>query len=251
MGSSSGSTAGVGVWGQATASAGTNIGVYGVVPAAGSPTGYGVRGENLNILGGVGVYAGTAASSGRSIFALGSVFIENRSVNGSATSGADGLIVWSNSGASGFNSSGALFQPSDRNAKTGFTPVDSRDVLKKVVEMPVTRWHYKNDLSTWYMGPVAQDFHEQFKLGDKDTVIHGVNADGVALAAIQGLAAELKDRDAKIAGLEGRLASIEQEVRAGRAPTMAGVGVGATIVGLPVLGLVAIARRREAKGGGR
>lgn len=144
------------------------------------------------------------------------------------------------------NSSGALSiqEPSDRNAKTGFTPVDGREVLRKVVGMPVTRWHYKNDLSTWYMGPVAQDFHAQFKLGDKDTVIHGVNADGVALAAIQGLAEELKDRDAKIAGLERRLQGLEQEMRSARTPSMAGLGIGATVVGVPVLGLVAIARRR-------
>jgi hypothetical protein len=240
----------VGVYGQATGSSGNNAGVFGLIPATGSSTGWGVRGENLNTTGGVGVYAGTASNAGRSIFALGSVFVENRAANGSATSGTDGLIVWSNSGASGFNSSGALFQPSDRNAKTDFTPVDSREVLRKVERMPVTRWHYKNDLSTWYMGPVAQDFHEQFGLGDKDTVIHGVNADGVALAAIQGLSAELKDRDAKIASLEGRLASIEAEIKASHIPTPtmpAGVGIGATIVGVPVLGFVAIARRRGAR----
>ncbi|MFN7614438.1 MAG: tail fiber domain-containing protein, partial [Phycisphaerae bacterium] len=151
IGTSAGTSAdATGVYGQG------NVGVRG--RSSGS-TGFGVRGENTNTGGGVGVYASTAAGSGRSIFALGSVFIENRSAQGSPTSGSDGLIVWSNSGASGFNSSGALFQPSDRNSKKDFTAIDSREVLAKLVSMPVTRWHYKNDDSTWYMGPMAQDFY--------------------------------------------------------------------------------------------
>lgn len=249
---------GFGVFGEASGASGPTYGVFGNIPADGSSTGVGVRGQNLNTSGGIGVQAYTAAASGRSIFATGSVFIENRSAQGSATSGTDGLIVWSNSGASGFNSSGALFTPSDRNSKMDFTTIDSRAILEKVVAIPVTTWHYKNDTQTWYMGPTAQDFHSAFGLGDRDTVIHGVNADGVALAAIQGLHAELKDRDAtiadlkarlsdsdrKLAGVEVRLQAVEERIGMSK-PTSANLFFGLAL-GLPAAaGLLAFRRRQR------
>jgi hypothetical protein len=186
------------------------------------------------------------------------VTIDNTSFKSSPTSSTDGLIVWSNSGASGFNSSGAIFQPSDRNAKKDFTPVNGRDVLEKVAAMPVTTWHYKNDDKTLYMGPMAQDFYGNFGLGDKDTVIHGINADGVALAAIQGLNAklgdELKQRDlvieaqkAKLAEMESRVARLEDiATQSGfslKQGANLGIGLGA-LVGLPLIGIALLRRRK-------
>ena len=38
---------------------------------------------------------------------------------------------------------------------------------------------------------MAQDFHRAFGLGDRETEIVTIDADGVALAAIQGLNAKL------------------------------------------------------------
>jgi len=181
---------------------------------------------------------------------LGSVYVENRSAQGSPTSGTDGLIILSNSGASGFNSSGALFTPSDRNSKMDFTPVDGRAVLDTLVGTPVTRWHYKNDNATWYMGPMAQDFKAGFGLGDKDTVIHSTNADGVAFAAIQGLNAkletELATRDQLLASMEYRLTTLEAErQRAAKVGAGWGAGAGAAAIGLPALACLAIIRRRN------
>jgi hypothetical protein len=77
----------------------------------------------------------------------------------------------------------------DRNAKTNLVPVDGRAVLEKVLQLPITTWNYKTqDPSVRNLGPMAQDFHAAFGLGgDDDSHIGTVNADGVALAAIQGL----------------------------------------------------------------
>ena len=52
---------------------------------------------------------------------------------------------------------------------------------------------------------MAQDFHAAFGLGQDDVSIGTVDADGVALAAIQGLHREVRERDARIAALETRL----------------------------------------------
>jgi len=60
------------------------------------------------------------------------------------------------------------------------------------------------------MGPTAQDFYTAFGLGDGDTSIGTVDADGVALAAIQGLCAENQALKAQVTGLEARLTALEQ-----------------------------------------
>jgi len=116
---------------------------------------------------------------------------------------ADGgfVLVTSASGATGAvlaHGSGSWAVLSDRNAKTAVQPVDPRDVLKKVTSLPLNTWQYKaQDAKYRHMGPMAQDFYAAFQLGESDKSIDTVDADGVALAAIQGLNALLAEKDAK------------------------------------------------------
>jgi hypothetical protein len=67
-------------------------------------------------------------------------------------------------------------------------------------------------LGVRHIGPVAQDFHAAFNVGADDKHIATVDADGVALAAIQGLHALLKEKDTRIASLEERLAALEKRL---------------------------------------
>lgn len=54
---------------------------------------------------------------------------------------------------------------SDRNAKENFTDVNAREVLTKVVSLPLREWNYKTDSKdVQHLGPVAQDFHSAFEL---------------------------------------------------------------------------------------
>ena len=76
---------------------------------------------------------------------------------------------------------------SDRNAKKDFSPVDSQEVLAKVLALPITQWQYKATPGQEHLGPMAQDFHEAFGLnGDDDKHIATVDESGVAFSAIQG-----------------------------------------------------------------
>ncbi len=89
---------------------------------------------------------------------------------------------------------GTWTNSSSVNLKTNFAPVDSRFVLQKVLTLPLTTWNYKSeDQSVVHLGAMAQDFRKAFDLGADDEHISTVDADGVALAAIQGLNAEVKD----------------------------------------------------------
>ena len=69
------------------------------------------------------------------------------------------------------------------------------------------------------MGPMAQDLYAAFGLGDSDKSITTIDADGVALAAIQGLHEIVQEKDARIVALETqngelheRLSSLENLV---------------------------------------
>lgn len=61
---------------------------------------------------------------------------------------------------------------------------------------------------------MAQDFHAAFNVGSSDKSIATVDADGVALAAIQGLHQLLEEKDARITLLESRLDALENALQA-------------------------------------
>ena len=106
---------------------------------------------------------------------------------------------------------------SDRNVKKNFSSVDARNVLEKVAAMPITRWTYRTDASSVaHVGPMAQDFHAAFGLnGSDDKHISSIDAQGVTLAAIQGLNQKLEAENAKLRSsltdLEKRLAALERK----------------------------------------
>ena len=97
---------------------------------------------------------------------------------------------------------------SDRNAKENFSAVNSREILDKVTQLPIQKWNFKQQGDT-HIGPMAQDFHAAFDVGPDDKHIATVDADGVALAAIQGLNEVVKEKDAQISALEKRLSELE------------------------------------------
>lgn len=103
---------------------------------------------------------------------------------------------------------------SDRNAKENIIPVNTRDILRGVLKLPISTWNYKTqDSSIRHIGAMAQDFKAAFEVGESDKTISTIDPDGVALAAIQGLNEELKDRDKKLE-LQGRqLNGLQEQVR--------------------------------------
>jgi hypothetical protein len=99
---------------------------------------------------------------------------------------------------------------SDRNAKQDFQPVSPAEVLQKVAALPITTWKFKDLKNGRHLGPMAQDFHAAFGLGNTDKGITTVDEGGVALAAIQGLNQKLEATRAENAELKARLEKLEQ-----------------------------------------
>jgi hypothetical protein len=105
------------------------------------------------------------------------------------------------------------FTSSDKALKHNIRRVDGKEILSKLVQVPISRWSFKADPPRIeHIGPMAQDFYAAFGLGDDDKSISTVDPDGVALAAIQGLYELVKEKDAEIAELRDRLAALEAVV---------------------------------------
>jgi len=113
---------------------------------------------------------------------------------------------------------------SDRNQKKEIAPIDPADVLEKVSRLPISTWSYRDEAAgVRHLGPMAQDFRATFGVGNDDRAYFAVDAQGVALAAIQALdrlvtaqrkQIEMLSRENQ--ALSRRLRAIEEHPRAGR-----------------------------------
>jgi len=92
---------------------------------------------------------------------------------------------------------------SDRASKEHVALIDGRDVLHRLSTVPVATWNWKTqDDSVRHIGPMAQDFSAAFGVGEDERHISTVDADGVALAAIQGLNEIVTEQQQTIETLE-------------------------------------------------
>jgi hypothetical protein len=109
---------------------------------------------------------------------------------------------------------GTITPNSDRNLKTDFAVVDATAVLAQVAKLPIHQWRFKAEpKGVKHVGPMAQDFQSAFGLGEIPTAIATVDADGVALAAIQGLNQKLDEKDAEIQDLKQSIADLKKMVQ--------------------------------------
>ncbi len=180
----------------------------------------------------------------------------------------DGVnLINTSAGGARLTMAGVWTNASDAALKENFSLVDGKEVLADVVAMPVSTWSYRVEGSdTVHMGPTAQDFYSAFKLGDSDKSIGTVDAEGVALASIQGLYqlsqeqatriqtledenASLKQGldslDARVTALEGANGTSNSSNGGSAGPFSSGLSIGwLPIGGLLVAGLVLVQRRR-------
>jgi hypothetical protein len=114
------------------------------------------------------------------------------------TANAARLTVAGGTGGNATLSNGGTWtNASSRSFKEGFAAVDTLDVLNRLLALPITTWEYIGSAEGLHLGPVAEDFKAAFGLAGDGQSIATVDADGVALAAIQGLNAKLEaERDA-------------------------------------------------------
>jgi hypothetical protein len=128
-----------------------------------------------------------------------------------------GVVFYStgslNTGVSLSTGSGAWQSVSDVHKKTAFRPLDGETVLAKLRAMPVQSWQYRTqDAAVRHIGPTAQDFRAAFGVGESDTTITTVDADGVALAGVKALEARTHTTAATLAQLRAENEELRQRV---------------------------------------
>jgi len=112
--------------------------------------------------------------------------------------------------ASGGSSWNAVSNPA---LKEHFAAIDTRLLVQRLSSIPITTWNYKaQNASILHVGPMADDFNALLPGlgGEGEMSINSLDADGIALASIQGLYQMLQDKDAHIAELETRITALEQ-----------------------------------------
>jgi len=120
-------------------------------------------------------------------------------------------------GVSVSSGSGSWSSLSDRNVKANFAAVDGRQLLARVLALPISTWNYKTQAETIrHIGPMAQDFYAAFNIGEDEKHITTIDEGGVALAAIQGLnhklVQELEKNDARLAAQQQQIKQLQQQV---------------------------------------
>ncbi len=132
----------------------------------------------------------------------------------SATSAdvASGALISTSTGAY-LSSGGTWTNSSDIALKDNLRPVAAKDVLRAVKDLPVYEWNYRaEDERVRHIGPTAQDFAARFSVGADNKHIATVDADGVALAAIQGLAQVVEEQRALLAHQQKELEALRERI---------------------------------------
>lgn len=103
---------------------------------------------------------------------------------------------------------------SDVNLKENFRDLDGATLLEKIARMPVQEWTYKAQPGVLHVGPMAQDFHAAFGLGEDPVRIGTLDADGINFAAVKALEERTRALDARNTALEAELAALRAEIAA-------------------------------------
>ena len=128
-----------------------------------------------------------------------------------------GQLIETGAAGAHLTTGGTWVNGSSRLLKEAFADIDAGAILDKVLALPIGTWQYRNSPEGTHLGPMAEDFSAAFGLGDGDKHIATVDADGVALAAIQGLNEKLERENA---ALRERLDRLERSL--GRTSTTLG-----------------------------
>jgi hypothetical protein len=103
--------------------------------------------------------------------------------------------------------------PSDRHLKANFSAVNPRLILDRLATIPVQTWNYKSEPeSVRHIGPMAQDFRAAFQLGTDEKTLNTVDAQGVTMAAIQGLYQQNQELTRRVEQLQSQVTELRRAV---------------------------------------
>lgn len=103
---------------------------------------------------------------------------------------------------------------SDSTLKRNIRVVDGKEILAKVMQLPIKQWSYKaQDPGIEHIGPMAQDFYPLFKVGDNQKTISTIDPPAIALAAVQELYRMVQEQKAAQDELRAQNEALRGEVQ--------------------------------------
>lgn len=172
----------------------------------------------------MGKYASNNSFSGTFVWSDGSASasadtFKNNANNEFAARATGGFRFRTNlGGTTGCNlpaGSGVFNCTSSRFTKENFLPVNGSDVLSRLRKVPVSTWNYITEGNkVRHLGPMAEDFHKEFRLGTDDKSIGVQDMAGVSLAAVKELDAQLQQKTSEVETLKAEVNSLQQRLAA-------------------------------------
>jgi len=179
-----------------------------------------------------GSFASTNGFSGSFVYGDGSTsaLVSASAPNQFVVRAAGGTIFYSNAALSAgvqlSPGAGAWASVSDEKKKEHFADEDGERALERIAGLPVRSWNYTaQGPGIRHLGPTAQDFYAAFALGESDTTISTVDADGVALLAVQALERRTREQAGEIEALRAESAALRAELAALRVEIAQGAGL--------------------------
>ncbi|MDD4976131.1 MAG: tail fiber domain-containing protein, partial [Bacteriovorax sp.] len=104
---------------------------------------------------------------------------------------ASAVVLWT--------ATGVLQGASSRAWKENFTALKKPEILQKINRLNISRWNYKTEgAGITHIGPIAEDWAQEFGTGEDNKHIALIDEAGVALAGVQGLSQEQDQLKKKI-----------------------------------------------------
>jgi len=107
------------------------------------------------------------------------------------------------------SASRTFISASSRAAKQDIVEIDERNILDRVAQMPIYEWSYKSAPASRHIGPMAEEYHEEFGLAGGGKGLAGTDMAGLSLASIKALHAQLRELKEQNIALQERLQNLE------------------------------------------
>ncbi len=177
-----------------------------------------------NITGNNNIAIGTGANVSSDDFTNSTVIGYNVSVSQSNTMvfGNSAVIGWgfgtnpasgkavvvgttsSNGNGAYLTTGGTWTNGSDINLKDDIKRLDGKEILAKLMCLPITKWRYRGT-QEYHIGPMGQDFYNSFRLGIDTRSISSIDPAGIALLCIQ-------EQQRQIETLKKLISALQQQI---------------------------------------
>jgi hypothetical protein len=100
---------------------------------------------------------------------------------------------------------------SDKNKKENYTKLDSEDIYKRLLQLPVERWNYKSQSpDIMHIGTYSQDFYRLFQVGESNLTITWMDPVGVNTIGIQHQAKLIENQQEEIEELKKQIEELKK-----------------------------------------